>query len=321
MATDLLTTPKRYVQPTRSCDLVIFLDSFILSCEVDGLSPNTTKWYKRMLGYFIAFFPNIDDPEKITPDYIRSFRLFLQKRVHNGEINEVTVGDINRAVKRFFNWLLAENKIKETPFKNIRNPKIPKVVIQPFTNEQIKTILNVFAIRNDFADIRNRAIVLLFIDTGLRLAELMGIQQTDVDWKTGVIKVTGKGNKERLVKMGKVSHKALLDYRLERIKRFGERLPCLWVGEEGNTLKYWSVCSMVRRLKKRAHIEGVRCSPHTFRHTYCVNAFRNGAKDWEVQVSMGHSTMSTTMLYRKTVESEDVLANHDKFSPIDRMNL
>jgi integrase/recombinase XerC/integrase/recombinase XerD len=168
-----------------------------------------------------------------------------------------------------------------------------------------------------FLDLRNKAIILAFLDTGLRLSELANIQLSDMDFTRGTIKVMGKGAKGRFVAIGTRTQKAILGYLLKR----SDDYPCLWVTEERKPLNWRGIQTMLKRLGQRAGITGVRCTAHTFRHTFATQALLNGAGEFEVQSLLGHSTLIMTRRYVASLNSENAVISHRKFSPVDRMGI
>lgn len=146
-----------------------------------------------------------------------------------------------------------------------------------------------------FLGYRNRAIVLTFLDTGLRLSELAGIQLTSIDFDKGIIRVMGKGRKERVVRVGKETQKAVLRYLLRR----QDALSCLWITKECKPITPRIIQSLIQRPDKRAGITDARCSPHTFRHTFAIVCLRNGIGEFNLQCLLGHTTLQMTKnMYR-----------------------
>ena len=289
------------------------LKAFLLSCKVDDLSPVTLKDYEQKIGAFVSFCSGIgaNTPSEVTVNHVRMFLLKLQERCKPHSIH-----DYYGCVKRFFNWMVIEGALEHNPMSNIRPPKYPRELITPFKVEHIRDLL-LLCDQGKFLGIRNRAIILAFLDTGLRLSELAGIQLSDLDFDRGLIKVMGKGAKERVVGIGKTAQKALLKYLLVR----RDNLPCLWVTEELRPMKFRGIQIMIRRLGKRAGLKNVRCSPHTFRHTFGTRAMLNGASEREVQLLLGHSSDRMMKRYTATITSENVVSKHSQFSPVDKMKL
>jgi len=287
------------------------LKVFLLSCKVEELSYWSIRNYGQKLGVFVRFCSSIgiSDAHYITSHHIRLFLLKLQdtcqrRSVHNNY----------RALKRFFNWMVEQEVLTQNPMTLIRIRKPPDKIIQPFKLDQIQDLLSLCD-DSKFLGARNKAIILTFLDTGLRLSELADIQIADIDFDHETIKVMGKGAKERVVRIGKKTQKALLRYLLMR----NDGLPCLWVSEERRPLTHWGIELMIKKLGKRAGFTGVRCSPHTFRHTSATQSLRNGAGLEQVKSLLGHSTLYMTMRYAATINSEDAVISHRQFSPVDRM--
>jgi integrase/recombinase XerC/integrase/recombinase XerD len=168
---------------------------------------------------------------------------------------------------------------------------------------------------NTFIGARNRAIILTLLDTGLRLSELANIQLNDIDFDREIIKVMGKGAKERVVGLGVKTQKALLHYLLMRKDNY----PCLWLTEERKPFRAEGIQIMIRRLGKRAGITSVRVSPHTFRHTFGTQLLQNGLGEFAVQSLLGHSTLTMTRRYVATLNSEQAVQGYRKFSPVDNL--
>jgi len=300
-------------------DLAGQLNAFLLSCRVDELSPATIRDYQQKIGAFVTLAQSnkITSPQKVTANHVRMFLLKLHETC-----KPVSISDYYRCVKRFFNWLVAEGIIERNPMASMRPPRVPKKEIEPFTPAQLRALL-LLCDDNTFLGARNKAIILMFVDTGLRVSEMASIKLKDIDIRRGTIKVIGKGSKERIVRIGKRAQKILLKYLIKR----NDNYSCLWVTEERRPLRAEGIQIMIRRLGKRAGLQNVRCSPHTFRHTFADQALRNGAGEFEVQSLLGHSTLTMTRKYAAKINSEYAIKGHQGtkerkgFGPVDRMGL
>jgi len=283
---------------------------FLLTCQVNNLSPRSIQDYAQKIGRFVWFCSkqNVIEPPAVTPAHIRLFLLSLQ-----GHCKPVSVHDYYGVVNRFFNWLIQEGVIEQSPLSRMHPPRIPREIIQPFTADYIERML--MLCDGSFLGCRNRAIILTFLDTGLRLSEMANIKLSDIDFGREIIKVMGKGSRERLVRIGKETQRSLLKYLLQR----SDSLPGLWVTEERRPMKAGGIQTVVRRLGQRIGIKGIRCSPHTFRHTFGTSALRHGADVRDVQSLLGHSTLGMTMRYLQTVSSEDAVRHHSNWSPVDNL--
>lgn len=289
------------------------LEAFILSCRVDGLSPETIKNYRYQLTAFVRFcsMAGVATPAQVTANHIRLFLLKLRETN-----NPVSVMDYHKSIKRFFNWLVGEGIIKDSPMQVIKSPRIPQTIVKPFSHQDIENLL-LLCSSNSFLDARNKAMVLVFLDTGLRLSELAAIQLVDINFESETIKVMGKGAKERVVRVGKTTQKALLRYLLMR----NDSHPCLWITEERRPMTKNGVQITVRVLCQRAGITDAKPGPHTFRHTAAIQCLRNGMGEFTLQIMLGHSTLAMTRKYVSSLGQDDMLRAHRMASPVDNMEI
>jgi site-specific recombinase XerD len=164
---------------------------------------------------------------------------------------------------------------------------------------------------------RNKAIILIFLDTGLRASELRGMLLTDIDRERGRIRVMGKGAKERVVRIGATAQKALWKYLVYRPdNRFNE----VWLTEEGKPMKTAGVQIMIRRIKERAGIQDDG-SCHRFRHTFAINFLRIDRNPFNLQYLLGHSDLRMVKHYVAALGMEDALKAHEQASPADMITL
>jgi len=232
-----------------------------------------------------------------------------------------TVHHYYATLKAFFNWCVREGFLAESPVAKIRmaNPK-PKV-IQPYSQEEIAKMLAVcdhdYRHNAKLLGSRNRAIVLMLLDTGLRVSEIANIKLLDINTERGWIKVTGKGDKERVVRIGTTTQKALWRYLTHRPDNGrGE----LWLTEEGRPLQSGGIETMVKRLKQRAGVTS-KGNCHRFRHTFALNFLRADRNPFNLQYLLGHSDLRMVRHYTATLGMEDALKAHEKASPVDLLEL
>ena len=295
-------------------NLAAQVNLFLLCGKVDGLSPFTLSGYKTLLGVFLRYCTTakITTPAEIKRNHMLVFINTLQQNR-----KPKTVQDYYKTLHRFFNWLVEQEIIEVSPMVHMRTPRVPKTIIVPFRTEHIKDMLTLCD-SNTFIGIRNRAIISVAIDTGLRLSELANITLPDIDMERELIKVMGKGAKERVVRIGRDAQKALLKY---LIARRDSTLKELWLTEEKKPLHSKGIQEIMRRLKRQAGFTDVRCSMHTFRHTFATNALRNKADLQDVRLLLGHSTLTMTLKYAATISPEEAAERHKKFSPLDNLDL
>lgn len=293
------------------------LKSFLIACKVEGKTASTLASYRQRLRGFILFLDETGLPmtfAELIPNHIRLYILARQEKGTHAS----TINTEYRALKRFFTWCIGEGLAEKSPMVNIKPPRVPETEPQPLTHEQVATLLLTQSPRRStFLSMRNTALILLFTDTGLRLSEMAHIQLSDFDGQVGQIKVMGKGNRVRVVQMGNRTLKALLMYLLSRTDNFS----CMWVTEERIPLTRNGLRTVLRRLFSLAEIKGVICGAHVFRHTFAMESFLNGAREFEVQLLLGHKTLSMTRRYMRKLDSTHAAAAHHKFSPVDCLNI
>lgn len=286
------------------------LSDFLLAKGVEGISPFTIDSYAKRLKYFAGFLSRqgIGNIKSIKSKHIRLFLLDLQKR----GVRPSSARGYYASLSAFFNWLKAERLIKQTPLQNVGRPRLPKLNIQAFSQDDIRRVLSLLD-GGKFKQLRRRAMILLLLDTGIRLRELTEMELGHIDHE--IIKIMGKGAKERIVRMGSVTQGALLDY-LSARKNNQSRL---WVAKGGKPLKREAIQVIVRNILKEANIKGVKLGPHTFRHTFAISYLRNGGDLITLQRLLGHSSFEMTRRYLNSLNEEDLIRAHQKFSPVDRL--
>jgi len=281
---------------------------YLISCQVEGKSPRTIQTYKMAISELLSSL----DSARPDANKIRLFLLSLQDR----GLSPVSIHVYYRSLKTFFNWLIREGHLSKNPMCNINPPRLDIKVIRPFTSEDINRLLLVTS-GTRFIDYRNRAIVLVFLDTGMRKEEMAGLRLQDIDFESGMVRVFGKGRKERYVRVGKTTRKALLNYLAKR----DDELSCLWLTEERCPITAYGISSMVRRLCRWAEITGVKIGPHTFRHTAAINYLRNGGSEFTLQIMLGHTSLDMTRRYVLALGAEDMARVHEKASPVDNLGI
>jgi site-specific recombinase XerD len=224
-------------------------------------------------------------------------------------------------LKAFFNWCVREGFIQESPLAKIKlkNPKLN--VVQPYSKQDILKLLEIcdydYKNKEKFLGSRNKAIILMFLDTGLRASELANIKRDEIDSERGWIKVKGKGAKERVVRIGATAPKALWRYMVYREK---SKYQELWLTEEFRPMKVGGIQIMLMRLKERAGVTA-KGNCHRFRHTFALNFLREDRNPFNLQYLLGHSDLRMVKHYVSTLGMEDALKAHESASPADLLNI
>lgn len=319
-----------------TASLESLVQGFLLTKRTDGKRPRTVHYYEGLLRHFLWYAKRENwsiDATLITEWQIREFLGYVASETHrwgltgNGSercqrlASDSTVHHYYAALRVFFNWCVGDDFLKQSPLAKIkiRNPELK--VIQPYPSDEITRMLAVcdydFQHNAKFLGSRNRAIILMLLDTGVRVSELGNINLEDIDTERGWIKVTGKGAKERVVRIGATTQKALWRYLVHRPNTERGQL---WLTEEGTPLRPNGIQMVVKRLKQRA---GVTSSGncHRFRHTFALNFLRADRNPFNLQYLLGHSDLRMVRHYTATLGMEDALKAHESASPADLLAL
>lgn len=259
----------------------------------------------------------------LTASHIEEYLVYIQKRprwVGKSDQRPVSASSLEthyRRIKAFFNWLVERGYLATNPLNLIQHPRIEERVIPTVSDHQILDLLELVNPRHArtpaerFRALRNRAIIWLLVDTPIRRGELAGLSVDDVDLDTGIIKVMGKGRRERLMPLGETSLLALWDYLQAR----SSRLPYLWLDEHGHPLAAQAIYMLLKRLGKRAGIPDLHT--HRFRHTFATSYLRSGGSERYLRIVGGWKRIPDT--YFRTLDAEDVARAHRQLSPGDRL--
>lgn len=323
------------LEAPQGTSLKSLVKGYLLTHQTEGSSPNTVEYYRGILNRFLWYAEKegwADDTRLLNEWHIREFLGYVGTanrwaKEGNGsesssrQASPRTIHHYYGALRAFFNWIVREGFLAASPVDRVRVAKAKPRVIQPYSSEQIKKMLQVcdydYQHNAKFLGSRNKAIVLILFDAGLRLSELANIRLGDIDTERGWVKVTGKGRKDRIVRIGKVARKALWRYLIHRGDDIGQEL---WLSEERKPLQGSGIQSMVERLKTRAGIRE-KGSVHRFRHTFALHFLRADHNPFNLQYLLGHNSLEMVRRYTATLGMEDALKAHEKASPADMLGL
>jgi integrase/recombinase XerC len=293
------------------------IELYLLRCDVEGKSSRTVAAYRWTLGKFASSLEA--DGAPLTAKEVESAHVYayLGRFTH---LRSETRHRYFREVRCFFNWLVDAEYIERSPFRGMRNVRLPQRIVQPFLGEELARLLAACACGSPIA-MRDRAMVLTLLDTGVRCSELVQLRTEDWDLPGGRIRVLhGKGNKQRVVPFAANCRDALERYLDTRGKSpgplflaatgHGELLPD--VALQPNGLK-----QMLRRLARASGVTKVHA--HRFRHTFGTWAIQHDARELDVQYLLGHSSPDMVRRYSSSYGSEQAAQRHHRFSPGDQM--
>jgi integrase/recombinase XerD len=282
---------------------------FLRRCRAKGLTDRSMEFYVWRFNALARFLAAADLPatlDQLTPDVIRDF-LADQQTVSANLSKQAFV-----TLRALFRFLLAEDLVERNPMQKVDVPKLPRPHVETFTPAHIEALLR--GCGDGFLGIRDRALFLVLLDCGLRATELCTLKVDDVDYDEQVLHVWGKGNKARRVPFGEATRQALRGY---LARRGTLPVPQFFVSAYGHPLDRHRLREMILARSTKAEITGVRCSPHTFRHTFAVMFLRSGGDVFSLQKLLGHSDLSMTRRYAELSDA-DVCAKHRAHSPGDQ---
>lgn len=304
-------------------DLESYASDWLLDGEIAHHSPKTIE-NRRLYVKNLLWFLKRQGYEYVGTHELKQFiRYFHTGHTEEGgrwgspqektAVKPSTVATYHRHIRALFRWLVAGEYLTTSPMEKVPAPIDRPDEVQPFTEEHIQALVRVA--QESLNPLRDTALILLLLDTGMRLTELCTLRLKDIDLPRGTAQVLGKGNKTRSIFIGKKTIQALREY-LRREER--EEDDCLFYSKRGEPLTQTGVQQLIDRLGEVAEIRGVRCSPHTFRHTFAVTFLRNGGNQFTLQKLLGHNDLRMTSRYVSLAQA-DLEKQHRAFSPVDCM--
>lgn len=283
------------------------IQEFGFDCKIRKLSPKTISNYQKQLKYLQRYMDSefgVKEVEAIKSIHIKQFLAMKDDQGRKARY----INDLLKVFKTFFNYMKKEGHIKERPTANIKNMKQPKVKILTFNSSEVRKLLNYFDGKT-FLDIRNRTMIALFFDTGMRLSEVITMEQNQIH--EDFILVHGKGAKERVVPVSPYLAKLLLHYTAAREYNFeGAKLPekYYFVSRTGKKLTPEAITKFLKRAAKDVGVnDQIRVSPHTLRHTFAHMQLKNGLDLYTLSRVMGHENVAITQRYLEGIQDKEVL--------------
>lgn len=284
---------------------------FMNDCERRGLRPFTIKYYRREIASFFAFLESVEHSafvHEVVRDDLTEFIEDLQRRGRKpGTINAKI-----RAIRAIFAWLAEYRYIGKHPFKNYPLVKDNAGHIETFSLKQVKALLAA-PNKRTFTGQRDYTLMLLLLETGVRLNEVAQMNVEDVRLDEGAVLV--REAKNRFARSVPIQSKMREQMRRYLKLRGTADTEALFVTLDGEPLRRRSIQTQIAKYGREAKIEGVRCSPHTFRHTMAKMSVMNGAGVFELQKILGHSSLDMVRVYVNLYSSE-IHERHRDFSPL-----
>lgn len=257
-----------------------------------GLSPRTRAAYKRDLDSYAAELDRLDlaDPARAREHDVRGFIA----RVHRQGLGARSIQRLLSAIRGYYRWLMREGLAGHNPATAVRAPRSAKKLPRTLDADAVSRLLD-FQAETPLA-IRDKAIMELFYSSGLRLSELAGLRWDQLDTSSGLITVTGKGNKTRMVPVGRIAAEALAAWRRVRGNFAGFEEPAIFVSQRGNPIAVRTIQSRIRYWARKQGLPQ-QVYPHLLRHSFASHMLESSGDLRAVQELLGHADISTTQVY------------------------
>ncbi|WDL92791.1 tyrosine-type recombinase/integrase [Bacillus sp. HNR-4] len=289
---------------------------FLKDCDIRNLRPYTMRYYRNELATFFNLLTEQDidvtqlKPYNVTEEHIKE-NVILYMRKYKGT-KVISINTRLRALRAFFNFLYKNKHIPNNPMENISLLKDRKSIIPTFTKQQLNHLFRQPDLKS-FTGVRDYTIMMLLLETGIRINELVGISLADIRWEDNFVCIrNAKTYRERLVPIQREMKQQMKKY--IAIRGYIET-DALFVTIDGTALTKRGIQQRIAIYGEKAQIKNVRCSPHTFRHTFAKLSVQQGANIFELQAILGHTSMEIVKTY-VNLFGTDVQESHKKFSPL-----
>jgi integrase/recombinase XerC len=281
----------------------MFIDTFLKYLRFErNYSEKTIVSYRIDLEEFEDYLKKVDAEKNLVTadaDLVRSWMVYLMEKGRS-------VATVNRklsSLRSFYRFLLRRRVVDLDPMLKVVGPKKQKTLPSFLRVQEMDRLLDECSVNEDFEGVRDRLILEMFYATGMRLSELIGLSDADVDLSAKLLKVTGKRNKQRLIPFGEELWMDLLGYIKLRNETLPDRDDALFVRKDGKRMYPELVYKIVRRnLSKVATLK--KRSPHVLRHTFATAMLNGSAELQAVKELLGHESLATTEIYTHTTFEE-----------------
>ena len=273
------------------------------------LAKNTIESYMRDLAQFAHFILRMYDvpPKKVETEMIRNYlkRLYDLGREKSSQARALS------GIKSFFNYLILNDVIEASPAELIEAPKASRPLPDTLTIDEIDRLIGSID-ASTTKGLRDRAILEVLYSCGLRVSELCELRIGDLFFGEGYIRVTGKGDKQRLVPISAMARERIQLYLDERRSRYRDEI--LFLNNRGERLTRVMIFTIIKQAAQRASIDK-KISPHTFRHSFATHLLQGGASIRQVQELLGHESILTTEIYTH-LEAEHLRSTVEEHLPL-----
>jgi len=290
--------------------LPILIESFLIDRRAQGLSPETIRFYKKKLKYFLNYCEGqaLTQISQLTPDLIRRYVLELSETHNPGGVHACF-----RPLRTLLLWIEDEEIMPpdwKNPIRKVKAPKLSNEPIEPIDLQDINLLLK--TCEGNFSGARDKAMILGLLDTGARAHEYLNVNLEDIELATGSVLIRqGKGRKPRLVFIGRKTIRAIRAY----LRTRHDTNPALWVSIHGDRMTYAALRCLLRRRAQHVGLKSIP-SPHDFRRAFALTMLRSGVDIFALQKLMGHSDLQVLRRYLAQTD-QDIQTAHMRGSPVD----
>lgn len=293
------------------------VDTFLRHITLErGLAANTVSAYRRDLGAYTAWLESqgVNDLSRVTLATVSDFVVAL--RSTEPPLSAASVARALSSVRGLHKFLAEEGSLPEDVTRGQRPPKLGRRLPKAITVSEMELLLQA-ATGDEPVQLRDRALLELLYATGARVSEIVNLDLDDILDEVNVLRVIGKGNKQRLVPYGSYARDALNAYLVRgrpALSARGRSTPALFLGSRGARLGRQHVWMIIQAVAERAHL-AAKVSPHTFRHSFATHLLAGGADVRAVQELLGHASVATTQIYTQvTIDTlrESYLTAHPR---------
>ena len=302
------------------------IDDFKLNQQIQGRKKEYIEGCMYRLRRWMEFTMNelgIEDAEKVTSMDIKKYIQHCQER---GKEANITINNQLATIKVFYQYLIDEEYMdeRENPMRRIKNLKEEKRIIITFNDEEVKRILNDVK-EETYSNVRDKLILIMLFDTGIRVSELCNIKNSDVT-RTNIL-IHGKGSKERLIYISKVMRRYMRRYEELKQERFKHKLDdeiedYYFLDQSAEKLSRSRINKILKEHCKNANVrKEVRCSPHDCRHYFAQKQLKNGIDVYSLSRLMGHFDTQITAKYLRGLEQTEILEIGKLYSPLGKVKI
>jgi len=278
-----------------------------------GLSLNSIVSYENdtlSLKNYILDNKIKESPIECTPDTVNSF-IYNSSKKNSPRSQARKISGL----KSFFKFLVFEGYLKSSPMSNIESPKLGRKLPDILNVEEISQMISSINIKEKFGQ-RNKTIIEILYGTGIRVSELIELKISNIFFKENLIRVLGKGDKERFVPIGLKAKKSIIDYinndrKCQKIEESSNDI--LILSKYGKKITRHMIFTLIKNISKKSGITK-KISPHTFRHSFASHLLKNGADLRTIQLILGHENITTTEIYTH-LDSKHLLNVMKKYHP------